>query len=794
MNINGEGWTVNKVKFSYFANTHPGSCLAFGPALQPKVVYGITMPFSIIAKDTCNARRQSGGDVFVVKVVHATEPKIVGDVRIVDHNNGHYEVFICVPAAGPYRVDVGHDDGSDPKDIQPIRGSPFTVHAEDPWTVHRATGLPPMKRKGAQATPVNPKMLAVWGGDESLAVLNTTAETWAWETVETEGRNPEPRKGHVSFPLPNDSMAIFGGNGNAEGLDLNDLQVLSCHKGAWKWTPVTPKPYLRRDPKPRANRKPAAPKAKGSHVEGGEEAAPPAAEGGEAAPAAEEAAPPAEEAAAPAEGGEAAPEHPPEPDLAPPKVKEPAQPAPRYGVGGVVVQGKKLFLFGGESNGTLESEFLTVDLAGDPQWVECNVTNEFDPEPRVGASVAMIGPKLFIFGGKGRDANEEDFMHEEMAIVTVDPATNDVTVEPEVATKGHVPCPRMGAAFLPLPHDKLLLIGGVDKEGASINDAYILDAKTLVWSRIYQAAPELLPPGGFIGSFMNGRILSLACSPGSARLDIVQSIDAMAASDSYGFVKFMTDASARELAALEKFVQESLVTFKTAQDLTKLAADFAQLMKVMETLFQVKSRRASLDLTIDTLRETLGLLAKHKVNVAAKEKALVAVEELWTGLKKMLPSVKADVQPIQDIEGERIKVKIREFTDKVTNYRKDFLTLPMFTYATGFKAAYAPMNQAAADIAALDVELKELRNLADAFECPELIEPPNATMAECREDLAQIKEVWDMSSLVEQQFASWRQTLWADIRTDMMDEGSKNFQKEVKNLPKKARAAGRLRC
>lgn len=44
-----------------------------------------------------------------------------------------------------------------------------------------------------------------------------------------------------------------------------------------------------------------------------------------------------------------------------------------------------------------------------------------------------------------------------------------------------------------------------------------------------------------------------------------------------------------------------------------------------------------------------------------------------------------------------------------------------------------------------------------------------------------------MSSLVEQQFVSWRQTLWADIRTDMMDEASKAFQKEVKNLPKKVR-------
>lgn len=33
----------------------------------------------------------------------------------------------------------------------------------------------------------------------------------------------------------------------------------------------------------------------------------------------------------------------------------------------------------------------------------------------------------------------------------------------------------------------------------------------------------------------------------------------------------------------------------------------------------------------------------------------------------------------------------------------------------------------------------------------------------------------------------WRQTLWSAINTDLMDEGAKNFVKEVKALPKKVR-------
>lgn len=33
LQIGGEGWTVNELEFSYFANTAPSLCLAYGPGL-----------------------------------------------------------------------------------------------------------------------------------------------------------------------------------------------------------------------------------------------------------------------------------------------------------------------------------------------------------------------------------------------------------------------------------------------------------------------------------------------------------------------------------------------------------------------------------------------------------------------------------------------------------------------------------------------------------------------------------------------------------------------------------------
>ena len=36
--MSGEGWTVNKIQFTYFANTSAKNCLAYGPGLLPQVV------------------------------------------------------------------------------------------------------------------------------------------------------------------------------------------------------------------------------------------------------------------------------------------------------------------------------------------------------------------------------------------------------------------------------------------------------------------------------------------------------------------------------------------------------------------------------------------------------------------------------------------------------------------------------------------------------------------------------------------------------------------------------------
>jgi hypothetical protein len=111
VSIGGESWTVNRVGFTYFANTAARNCLAFGPGLLPSPgPYGLSLPFLIQARDTLNDRRRGGGDEFVVRVTAAGDGGAASAAvegaasRICDLGTGLYEAHYSVPAAGTYQV------------------------------------------------------------------------------------------------------------------------------------------------------------------------------------------------------------------------------------------------------------------------------------------------------------------------------------------------------------------------------------------------------------------------------------------------------------------------------------------------------------------------------------------------------------------------------------------------------------------------------------------------------------------------------------------------------------------
>lgn len=105
VSLNGEGWTVTKLRWTYFANTAARHCLAFGPGLLPEPGgAGLALPFIIQARDTLNERRTGGGDAFRVRVTTGAAAVEGAMAGVTDMGTGLYEAFYTVPLPGTYEV------------------------------------------------------------------------------------------------------------------------------------------------------------------------------------------------------------------------------------------------------------------------------------------------------------------------------------------------------------------------------------------------------------------------------------------------------------------------------------------------------------------------------------------------------------------------------------------------------------------------------------------------------------------------------------------------------------------
>ena len=479
VNINDEGWTVNKLKFRYFANTSAENCIAYGPGVNADVegVFGVEIPFFICAKDTCNAKRTSGDDEFIIEVTNDENPKAPkGSVRLVDYDNGTHEVYYTVPTPGRYRIDVGYDDLGEPQEIIPIRGSPFYMNFGDPWTYQRTSGPAPLKRKHGGLTSVGPQQVCLYGGDDSgVSVLRTKQDAWTWGTAPTDGQ-PEPRKIQGQDSGGAGKMVIFGGTGAAaKGEELGDLATFQADpdgvSGSWKiidgikgYVPLRPRHAKDSgssgEASPHQTPRESEMSAKSEIFIPMESPAP--VEEAEPADVAEEPEPAApvdaEEPAAPAESEEPAADGeeatPAEGDAEPPAEGEAEPPA----------EGDEAKSADGDEVGSVKSEGASGVSTPAPSTpvrpLSPEAAGATQPVARSAPAVAMIGQsKVVIFGGEteGEDGKVslEDFL-------TVDLSAGRLRWN-EIPVEGDMFLPRKGAAICTVG-DVVYIFGGIHKD------------------------------------------------------------------------------------------------------------------------------------------------------------------------------------------------------------------------------------------------------------------------------------------------------------------------------------------
>ena len=818
VSIGGEGWTVNKVKFKYFANTAAKNCIAFGPGVLASGLFGIEMPFLIQSKDTCNSKRITGGDNFVVKVSSVDDSKVVGDVRVIDLDNGLYDVGYTVPKPGKYTVQVMYDDldedtASGQVDLIHVRGSPFEIVLEDPWNYPEVQGEAPEQNPNFNFCPVA-NSFALFANDvEGLSLLTPSTDgTWTWSSPQLEGSAPTQRSNAAIASVGNE-LVVFGGK-TPEGSILDDVYVLQGNKEHLKWSAMTSsKASAPAEEAPKAEPEPAkeepteeAPKAEDAKDEKeAEEGAEDAADKPEATEEGAEGDKPAEgegegeaEAAAEADGAE---EPAPEPEKE--EAKEEPTPAPAPAAAAPVHDGSKplarmnaacctlksknqFFIFGGEDDESVVGDHGLLEgfSEGNMKWNNPKIANA-TWETRKNFFAACSGGKVYIFGGVSVNEDDEKTYHNDMFEVSIH--GKDQWVSKELACDGDVPIPRTNAVFAPFGIGKLIIFGGKDASDKALYDAYIYDINKSSFARVFNADAALIPAAGFKVGIHGSKILTLAAN-GDPKMSVLSTLDPESVKEKYSFAQMMQDRTAKHLDELEKWVAAMNAGLQLADNLDGLKQNFSKLLQVMGALFEVKTATQEKELLLEQVRETLQVLGPSGMSMPKKKKQLEEIEELWDTVLAEAPLVKSNVNAIQEVEGERIKRDTEEFAKRVRKYRGEFLARPFFQYANGFQASYPQLEEGGKELEEFKEELSKIKRLADVFEFPEMVEPISKSLQDCSEDLVLLKDVWDTTAKCETQFAEWRQTAWASIDTDMMEMGTKGFIKEIKALPQRVRS------
>ena len=73
----------------------------------------------------------------------------------------------------------------------------------------------------------------------------------------------------------------------------------------------------------------------------------------------------------------------------------------------------------------------------------------------------------------------------------------------------------------------------------------------------------------------------------------------------------------------------------------------------------------------------------------------------------------------------------------------------------------------------MEEEAKDLQTLESLFE---LQRTKQKELVDCKNELVQLKQMWDLISIIDGQFDNWKETLWDNINADDLESLLKNIK------------------
>lgn len=251
------------------------------------------------------------------------------------------------------------------------------------------------------------------------------------------------------------------------------------------------------------------------------------------------------------------------------------------------------------------------------------------------------------------------------------------------------------------------------------------------------------------------------------------------------YTNFLLENTLIEIFNIKNFISEVSDGIKVVPEKAESKNEKDVLMKVMTHLRDVTMIKDHTKNEFEPMKQTVLLLKKHGADMKnpavieklgpefgeLKEELLLDLENSKTKLEEVaetaLGPVRAKIQPLQNQEAQNIKADLQEFEQRIKDFRKDFkANNPYHTEVATpevIQKSYDVISKYYDQMIALEKEARDFNNLETLFE---LQKSSYKALKECRNELIQLKYMWDLISLVEFLFSSWRSTLWDKIDTE----------------------------
>ena len=216
----------------------------------------------------------------------------------------------------------------------------------------------------------------------------------------------------------------------------------------------------------------------------------------------------------------------------------------------------------------------------------------------------------------------------------------------------------------------------------------------------------------------------------------------------------------------------------------------AAVKELLEIMEHIRDVRQAADVTqemFEPLQNMINILKAHGTDITSLPKVgdrplqdfLDDAPMVWENVVKKTDRKKEDILPMQDIEKELLKTKLEQFFLSIREFRNNFRQNAPFTFTGSPIEAYKMMDSHAQELRNKELEAKQLNELEELFE---LSVSKYQEASETRVELKLLKNVWDLKALINGTFSSWNPILWSDIKTDDLEDISKNLLKILRKM------------